>query len=234
MAYTISPQEALALHYPNLGPQNQSPDLAPTTQQTSLAPSAGGYSYTVAPTAGRGPLGAVPGQIQAPNPAAELQAQVGALPQLNAAASGDIMSQLRGELNPDTQRAIQDAAAAWGAGAGVPGSGITTNRGLRDIGVTAENLQNKGVGNLANFLSSTANTQTVSPELQTNLAIQNAVNAAAPDPTQAASYAQSLFNQYLSVSNPVQTSTTINPLPFQDSYRTSYNPLTGQTSIRTF
>jgi len=197
----------------------------PTTTPT-------GFNYTPAPTTGRGAFGAVPGAIGVPSPAKDLAAEIPGLKQLNQEAAGNILTQLRGQLSPDTVNMIQDAAASWGVGAGVPGSGLQVNRGLRDVGQASEALQQQGQQNYGALTSAVSNTQTASPELQANVAIQNALNAAAPDPSAAALYSQSIFDQYLRQMNPTVTTESTHASPFIDSYRSTYDPLTGQTSTR--
>lgn len=201
------------------------PGSTPTTTAT-------GFNYTPAPTVGRGAFGAVPGQVGVPDPAKDLAAQIPGLAQLNQTAANNVLTQLRGELSPSTVQAIQEGAASWGVQSGMPGSGLQVNRGLRDLGLSSEALQQQGQQNYGALTSAVANTQTASPELQANIAIQNAINAAAPDPSQAALYSQSLFDNYLRQMNPVQTTEVRNPVPFADSYRSTYDPLTGNTSTR--
>lgn len=193
-----------------------------------------GYQYSPSPTAGKGAFGAVPGQIGVPDPAKDLAAQLPGLSNLNQQASDNILTQLKGEVSPDTIRAIQDASASWGVQSGMPGSGLAVNAGLRDVGQTSENLQQQGQQNLNAMTSSVSNTQTASPELQAQVAMQNAANAAAPDPTAAAQYSQSLFDQYLRMMNPVQVSESFSTSPSgtttSTGVRTEYDPLTGMTT----
>jgi hypothetical protein len=82
-------------------------------------------------------------------------------------------------------------------GAGVPGSGLAVNRGLRDVGQLAETLQQRGIENYGKQAGVVSQTQTVRPETQISASIQNALNRAAPDPASAAQYAESLFNKYM-------------------------------------
>lgn len=193
-----------------------------------------GYQYAPTPNQGAGAFGAVPGQIGVPDPAKDLGAQMPGLSELNQQASDNIMTQLRGEVSPNTLRTIQDASASWGVNSGMPGSGLAVNAGLRDVGQVSENLQQQGQQNLNAMSSSVSNTQTASPELQAQIAMQNAENAAAPDPTAAAQYSQSLFDQYLRMMNPVvvnqTTLTTPDGMTTNTGVRTEYDPLTGITT----
>jgi len=150
------------------------------------------------PQTGTGPFGQVPGPIGVPDVYGNLQKPVPILPQLNSAAAADILSNLHGELSPATQAAIQDAAARFGISSGMPGSGLARNKSLRDIGLTSEQIQAQGLQQLNPFLSTVSGTQTVRPETQIGLAETNAINASAPNPQAQSSYAEQLFNKYLS------------------------------------
>lgn len=179
--------------------------LPGSTGQLGWTPpaAAGAPSYSPinpAPQPGQGPFGKVPGPVALPDPAGDLNKALGGnLGALNSGASSSILSKLRGQLSPETQNMIQDASARFGIMSGMPGAGLQRARTARDLGRTSEDLQSQGVAELNPFLANTAHTQTVSPETQIGLAEQNALNAAAPDPSQAAAYAQQLFNQYLAM-----------------------------------
>jgi len=228
MPYT---QEGVDYHYVDgryvVGPPGGDTQ-GPATQPSYTT---GGFDYTPAPTAGRGAFGAVPGAIGVPDPAADLSAQIPGLQGLNQQASSNILQQLRGELSPNTVAAIQDASAQWGVGSGMPGAGLSINRGLRDVGRTSEQVQQQGQQNYGALASTVANTQTASPELQAQIGMQNAINAAAPDPTVAANYSQSLFNNYMRMMNPMEVTTSEQwNAGINDTFRRSYDPLTGQTT----
>lgn len=119
----------------------------------------------------------------------------------NAALSSALTSELTGQLSPATIAAINDAAASYGVSSGMPLSGLAINRFPRDIGLATEDLIHRGIGDYSSAIPSVASTQTVSPNTQASLnaeiAAMNAQNAAAPDPTAAATYAQQLFDRYL-------------------------------------
>lgn len=170
------------------------PEVTPTTNYGSN-PS---FNLNPSPQAGAGTFGAVPGAIGMPNPSADLASVYPNLSGTNRAISGNIMSGLMGQLSPGTVNAIQNATAAWGLSNGIPGSGLQQNVGATQIGKTSEALQQQALQNYNQTVPTISSTQTVSPTLQTEIAATNAQNAAAPNPTASASYAQELFNQYLS------------------------------------
>lgn len=169
----------------------------PTTQTYGGTP---GFTVNPAPQAGAGTFGAVPGPIGMPDPYGNLSAVFPNLSRTNTATSSALLNQLRGVVSPETQMAIKDAAAAWGVqgGAGA-GSGIAGNLSLRNLGLTSEQLQQQGLQNYSSILPTVASTQTVQPALQAEISAQNALNAAAPNPTAAASYAEQLFNNYMAM-----------------------------------
>lgn len=120
----------------------------------------------------------------------------------NANVASALNSELTGQLSPQTIAAINDAAASFGVTSGMPGSGLAMNRFPRDIGLASEQLIQQGLGNYSSIIPAISATQTVNPSQQASLNAEinatNAVNAAAPDPTAAATYAQNLFDKYLS------------------------------------
>lgn len=156
-----------------------------------------GYPLGAAPQAGLGAHGGVPGAIQAPNPFRDLSSIYPNLSGTNTAASSALLSGLQGQLSAGTQNLIKDAAAAWGVASGMPGSGLAGNKSLRDLGLTSEAVQQKALAQLPGIMDEIARTQTVSPELQAEIANRNATLAAAPNPAAAANYAQQLFQKYL-------------------------------------
>jgi len=165
--------------------------------QSGASPTPGGFILNPQPQGGQGAFGAVPGALGLPDPYADLQRPLPGLPGLNDAASSALLAKLHGEISPSTQAAIQDAAARFGVSSGMPGSGLAGSRSLRDLGRLSEDQQAAGLAAYGPFVGAVSNTQTVNPALQNEIALQNAVNAAAPNPTQAASYARQLFDEYL-------------------------------------
>jgi hypothetical protein len=61
----------------------------------------------------------------------------------------------------------------------------------------SEDQVSTGLKNYGGLINSVSNTQTVNPNLQTQVASRNAAMNAAPDPSKAQSYAQQLFDKYL-------------------------------------
>lgn len=120
----------------------------------------------------------------------------------NAALSSALTSELTGQLSPQTIAQINDAAASFGVSSGMPGSGLAMNRFPRDIGLTSEQLMHQGIGDYSSAIPAVSATQTVNPSQAANLNTEinafNATNAASPDPAAAGTYAQQLFDKYLS------------------------------------
>ena len=157
-------------------------------------------NLTPAPRAGTNAFGMVPGTLSLPDPFGDLSAVYPNLGKTNQSVSDTILSKLSGQLSPSTLNSIQNAAAAFGAANGMPGFSPGTfnfDNALSNIGLSSENLQQQGLQDYNATIPTVSSTQTVAPALQTETANTNAINAAAPDPTQQASYAEQLFNQYL-------------------------------------
>ena len=155
-----------------------------------------------------------------PNPGADLSGVVPNLGSMNTAATGDILGQLSGNLSPATLASLRNAAAQWGVGSGTGmgtmGLGDLANNNLfGNVAGYAENQVNKGIQNYNQTIPTISSTQTLSPGLQlqaatanmgamnqadqfnAGVASHNALNAAAPNPATAQSYAQQLFQQYM-------------------------------------
>lgn len=160
---------------------------------------------------GHGPFGGIPAPLSVPaNRLTQASAAIPSYASLSPAVSGVIGSQLAGKPSANTISALTTAAAQRGAGRGMPGSNDFTNNDLfGNIAGYSENLQNQGVGNFNQLLNTTMS-GTTDPNLAAEIAGTNASNAAAPDPTAAATYAQSLFNQYLNKFN-IPAGNGINP-----------------------
>ena len=144
-----------------------------------------------------GPFGSIPKDVPMPNPFGDLSKIYPGLGAANAAAGANIASQMAGQLSPATQAAIQDASAQFGVSSGMPGSGLQRSRTVRDLGLSTEAIQDQGLKNYLAALGVISNTQTVNPALQTEINTQNTLNRSAPDPTAAAAYSKTLFDQYL-------------------------------------
>ena len=161
------------------------------------------YPSNPAPQSGQGIFGSVPGPISLPSPFSDLSNVYPNLSGTNAQVSGVIGSQLAGQLSPQVLSNLQNQAATFAAGSGQPGSNaipgtLANNNNLLGNIRTTEQLQQQGLQNYNQLIPTISGTQTVNPALQTEVAGTNALFGAAPNPSQAASYAQSLFDQYLS------------------------------------
>lgn len=156
-----------------------------------------GYNVTPSPYGYSSTFGGVPGSIGLPNPYQDLSSVYPNLSGTNAAASQALLSELSGQVSPETQALLQDKSAQFGVSSGMPGSGLARNQGLRNLGLTSEQLQQQGLQQYGNLISAVSGTQTVNPALQAEIAARNAQSLAAPIPAQAQSYAQSLFDKYL-------------------------------------
>lgn len=145
-----------------------------------------------------------------PNPTAtprslyeEAQAADPALTALGTKSTGVINSQLSGTLSPETIKTLQDNAATFGVANGMPGSGLQQNRGLRDLGLSVEQMQNQGLGNYQNALKSLSSMQ-LDPSLVSGLNTYNNQLAAAPDPAAAAAQEEALYQSHYGQSRAAQ------------------------------
>ena len=159
------------------------------------------YAFNPAPQAGSGAYGAVPGPIAVPPSEYEqLGNLLPGLPGLTAGASGVVGSQLAGQLSPGTMNLLQDKAASGGVAGGYSGSGFQQNNALASLGLTAEGLQQQGVSNYTNFTTGLGSLQQ-NPNLSFEVASQNALDAAAPNPAEAAQLQLSEFEQMMAQMN---------------------------------
>jgi hypothetical protein len=168
---------------------------------------ASSFNIAPQPQSGAGAFGAVPGDLSNPNSTYQQLSAIPGFSGLSSSAIGDTQSQLNGSLSPQTQNLLQNKAASLGVsmgqagGQGATGNTFTTQNLLDNLGITSEQLQNQGLSNF-NQLSSTTGNQQLSPELQSSIQEQNAVNAATPNPAAAQSEALSLYQQYMAMANP--------------------------------
>lgn len=139
----------------------------------------------------------MPGSISNPNPFGDLSAIYPNLSNTNSTISANIMNELNGQLSPSTINNIRNQAASFGVTSGLPGSDFAGYQGLANLGLTTEKLQGQGLQDYLNAITGISKTQTVDPALQTEIATQNAVWNAAPDPAAAAKEQQNLFDEYL-------------------------------------
>jgi hypothetical protein len=150
---------------------------------------------------GGGAFGTNVGQIAQPTSIYDqLQANVPNYSAMTKTATGNIAGQLSGQISPSTMNLLQNKAASMGVNSGMPGSGFSQNNLLESLGLTSEGVQQQGITNY-NQLSQTAGSQQNDPNLVASIATQNAVDAAAPNPQAAQTYAQSLFDKYLAQSS---------------------------------
>lgn len=151
-------------------------------------------------------FGTAPAQIKAPPSIYDqLKENVPNYAGMQAGAQGNINSELSGNLSTGTQNFLRDKAAAMGISLGQPGgtagNTITNQKLLQSLGLTSEGLAHEGVADY-NQMSNTDASQQQNPELLSSIAEQNAVNAAAPNPAAAQSYAQNLYDKYIDKFNP--------------------------------
>jgi hypothetical protein len=166
-----------------------------TTTDTETAAQKAAQAATIAATtpfqlypasqAGAGAYGEVPGDVGVPQVASDLQAQMPGVPAMNSAASSDILSNLNGTLSPGTQNALQNASATYGVTSGMPGSDLTWNSLYGNIANASTTQQQTGLSEYNSTIPTVSGTQTVSPDLQTQIAEQNAVDNASPNPVEA-------------------------------------------------
>jgi hypothetical protein len=156
-----------------------------------------GTANSPAPHAGQGAYGLVPGDISNPNPFGDLSALYPNLSGANSQVSQNIQNELMGNLSPSTINNIRNNAASFGVSTGMPGSQFQGDQGLANLGLTTEKLQGQGLQDYLAAITGINKTQTVDPALQTQIATQNSVWNAAPDPAAAAKEQQKLFDEYL-------------------------------------
>lgn len=158
--------------------------MALVSPATTTLTQAGSNPFRVDPgfQGGTGVFGQVPGNLGLPPVAADLGAQLPGLEGMNDAASNDILANLSGNLSPGTQNALQNASAEYGVSSGMPGSGLNWNSLYGNLANASTQQQQTGLQEYNSTLPTVSGTQTVSPDLQTQIAFQNAVDAASPNP----------------------------------------------------
>jgi hypothetical protein len=153
------------------------------------------FMYQSAHVPGAGVFGGQPVQIDIPD--SRYQQAVAEQPGLrdnSQAASSFISSELLGQLSPATLANLQDKAASWGVSTGMPGSGVAqdswdTSRLLATIG-----LQQHGLNDFSQYQSGLEAGMT-DPALAAQIASQNSVWAASPNPTMVAQHLESEANK---------------------------------------
>jgi hypothetical protein len=160
------------------------------------------YNVSPAPTTGQGAFGEVPGQTALP-PSIwdQLNSNIPGYGAMTTSATGDIQSQLNGTLSPSTMSNIGNYAASRGVSLGQPNSPMSNEIGMNVTGTTTEGLEQQGLGNYNTF-TGTAGSEQQNPALMADISQSNAVLGSAPDPSAAAAYSQSLYDEYMAKMNP--------------------------------
>ena len=160
------------------------------------------YQISPPPVTGQGAFGMVPGQISAP-PSIwdQLNQNVPNYGAMTTSATGQIQNQLAGNLSPSTMYNIGNYGASRGVSLVHPNSPMSTMIGMGLTGTSTEGQVQSGLQNFNQF-ANTAGSQQQNPALLTNIAETNAVTGSAPDPSQSAAYAKSLYDEYLAKMNP--------------------------------
>jgi hypothetical protein len=163
------------------------------------------YNFNPGTQAGSGAYGSVPGTIGVPPSEYEqLGNLLPGLPGLTGSAAGVVGSELAGTLSPGTQNLLQDKAAEFGVNSGMPwttpGNTLPFQNFMNSTGLTSEGLSQQGVGSYLNFATGLGGLQT-NPNLAFEVASQNAVDASAPNPADAAQMQLSEFEQYMNQMN---------------------------------
>jgi hypothetical protein len=144
-----------------------------------------GYQVNPGATSGSGLFGSVPGPISLPQPLQNVSAAFPGTAGATAGTSADILQELSGKLSPDTLASIQNQGAAFGIQIGMPGSGLEQNYDLNAAAQASMGLQKQGASNYNSTVSPESRYLTVAPSTAAELAMVNATNAAAPNPTAA-------------------------------------------------
>jgi hypothetical protein len=131
-----------------------------------------------------------------PDPFGDLSKVAPGLGALNKNLLGNLTSESLGIVSPGTRNALQLTNAQTGVGSGMPLSGLSTNQLFGNIAGFSEGLQKQAADQYSSLIPTISKTQTVSPELQTEISNRNSINAAAPSPRAAANYAKQLFDEY--------------------------------------
>lgn len=123
---------------------------------------------------------------------------------LTAASSGNIMSNLKGQLPPDVINLIAQQAAERGIATGSPGSPNSDAAYLRALGLTSLDLQQKGESELTGAIGRTPVAQPfdlsrmmITPEQEQEAAMAANLYGAAPVPSRAATAGIGAFSSGL-------------------------------------
>lgn len=129
------------------------------------------YNATPGTQSGSGIFGTAPGNVDVPNPYQNLSSVFPELGQANSDLSSGISNELAGGLSPQTLTALGDAQDQFGINGPL-------NLSPQSFGLTDDELQSAGVGSFAGLLPGISTTQTVSPEVQAQIAQFNSQAAA--------------------------------------------------------
>lgn len=163
-----------------------------TNPASTTAGTTTGASNVPVPTTGRGPYGLVPGATTTVDPAALWNTFYPGLTGDVGGANAIIRSNLAGELTPEVQRVVTDVANARMVAGGVGGSPFAGSAIARDLGLTAMDLQNRGVQQFGNQLGAYQQ-NLIAPTV--DLAQTNAILASAPNPQQAAQAQEAAYQR---------------------------------------
>jgi hypothetical protein len=143
---------------------------------------------------GAGAYGAIP-QLPAytkdistqvgPDVYAQLTRNLPGYQQMVGASSGNIGANLAGQLSPDVIAQMQQAGAERGIATGTEGSGANNAAYLRALGLNSMQLQQLGESQLTAAVGRTPIQQTQTGTQATDLAAQQAIYNAAPNPAMA-------------------------------------------------
>lgn len=160
---------------------------------SSAPPINSAYNYNSNPgtQSGDGIFGGNPGQVGMPDPYAELSQVYPGLGQTNNALSSNISTELEGGLSPSTLDAISGAQSQYG----IPG---TVNTSPMSLGTTSTSLENQGIMGWDSLLPTIATTETVPPQVQAEIAMYNAQQAAQAD-AQSSAAAQAGMSTAISI-----------------------------------
>lgn len=154
-----------------------------------------GQAYNPSSTYNRSIYGAVPETTALPNRIKDLEAAGFPVGQINSAMTGNILSDLRGEVSYDPSI---NFAANTGLRSGMVGSEFAARSGAADYLSRVEQAKQRGQQNALNTLGAVSNYQTVSPETQIGLDQANKILQSAPDPGAAANSALAAYQNALS------------------------------------
>jgi hypothetical protein len=138
------------------------------------------------PQSGSGAYGAVPGVLNIPqNTYGQVNNAFSGYGATGQNAANFIGGEVQGQLSPETMDLLQNKGAQYGVMSGSPGSQFANNNYLKNLGLTSEQVQGKGVQDYLGFLGGTGAAMT-DPKLAYEVQLQNALDAAAPNPAAAA------------------------------------------------